>query len=1327
MFTRERDFVVESPRWARHKGTRKTSATEHSMPKAHHPSQDELAAYSLGQLSEDHAVLIDDHITACEPCCETIAGLSSDDTFMEALQEANELSVGEIADMTIDMPASTLLDQAKTEVPVPLAEHARYEIRGLIGQGGMGRVFEARHRMMDRPVALKVIHREWVRKQEAIDRFRREVQTAASLDHPNIVTAHDAEQAGDLHFLVMEYVDGTDLAQAVKQNGPMPIQQACDYIRQAAQGLQYAHDRGMVHRDIKPHNLMVTSDQVVKILDFGLASFSSNWTEASTSSADDSLSSPNLTVAGAVMGTPDFISPEQAQDARTADGRSDIYSLGMTLYYLLSGKAPFVTGSAAEKLKLQAEADPPSLDSVRKDIPSPLIDVIQRMIAKDPSQRFQSPAEVATALQPFTEAPKPQPKTAGSGGKSFRGTAVLAAGFFAAVLAAIVYYIKTDVGTIKVVVNDPTLKVLIDQDEIKVDGKTIQAGNHKLSITQEGSELSIESTDFTVRRGDDIVMTVTLEDQKLSVKKDGDLMLERPVPTQKSSVAAAPGTTLGSESKPSVSERGNMSADNIVRRLQDIHGNLSPKLQVMLSEAAGIPNGQWDGFATSPTGSTDGVKGEPLSLALLKLDPLQASIKNLTVLDDFQYIGRVPKMSDLSEAMSASRSNGYHSLLQPDFFGDLTFQIKAGALQTAKIIGHAEFQAKGLYAGKVQFVIQADANADLTVTEFTLPNYGLKVHRDADGTWVSETIKPIAQDDIPKFRFDLAQVPASATFVSGWSPQSIFSDKRFETLSKAIAPGMQAPFTDPQVKQVLIVNLTPRNGQGASQNVAVFKLANGLSTQKYAEKHFADGPEKSRFVKGDTIIRGTTEALRTHASALAKRDVRFIMTSASLNVLGGQAFYMLNTMDGERHEELQDAGRISPIAQLLSERRSLFTDTNYVFGSLSVHGQPKLQISAMCKTADVQPAVSDDLRELAKSVTEFLEGMPIASPQFPIDKATKDSIQSAVGRATLREVSDKDSTLTISLKSVVPGILRILNALPAPVEKPDVAVPDAKAALQGQWQLVQGTNAGKPLQVQKMNADAFFAPDWFLINYSGKTLRAASYRLDSTTEPKTIHWTHDGIAKQGIYKIEQGKLTICLTLSPAEEKPVAFESNEKTSRLLMTLEPKPEPPPSNLPEFDDTILLQLLPRAASLSNEDFDAMEKARLAERNANTQNQSLTWLMLTTNRHDFELGKVQGATRNQIVGAAWKSRRRGYLSILQPQYITSAFGLIDENDFSLATGVITFKAPNAYKGQLRLRMAKDVDTGKWQITEFLLKNRGQKLVHGKDGNWKLVEITEE
>ena len=361
---------------------------------AAHPSREELNAYYLGQLPEERAVAIDSHISECEPCCETIVELSSDDTFAGLLQEAGRLPGDQTAHHESVTSKSSLNPD---DVALPLADHPRYQILSLIGKGGMGDVYKARHRKMERTVALKVINRGLVQKAEAVDRFHREVKAAAQLSHRNIVTSHDADQAGDFHFMVMEYVDGVDLSQTVKDRGALPVAEACDYIRQAAIGLQHAHERGMVHRDIKPHNLMVTADGIVKILDFGLASLAPEASEAN----DSDSAQTDLTAVGAIMGTPDFISPEQASDARQADIRSDIYSLGATLYYLLSGRVPFDHGSVMHKLRSHAQVEPAQLNSMRDDVPEELVAIVSKMMAKDPNERYLTPSEVAEALESF--------------------------------------------------------------------------------------------------------------------------------------------------------------------------------------------------------------------------------------------------------------------------------------------------------------------------------------------------------------------------------------------------------------------------------------------------------------------------------------------------------------------------------------------------------------------------------------------------------------------------------------------------------------------------------------------------------------------------------------------------------------------------------------------------------------------------------------------------------------------------------------------------------------------------------------------------------------
>jgi serine/threonine protein kinase len=260
-----------------------------------------------------------------------------------------------------------------------------------LGEGGMGEVFKARHRNLGRIAAIKLIHKKRLDDPHAIRRFQREVRAAAALSHPNIVMAYDADLIGDTHLLVMEYVEGaTDLSRLVKMKGPLPVPRACEYIRQAALGLQHAFERGMVHRDIKPANLLLTANgQSVKILDLGLA-------RLDHSSAEDSSSS--MTRERALMGTPDYIAPEQAMESHTVDIRADLYSLGCTFYYLLTGRAPFPTGTLLQKLYNHQHSDPPAMMQSRPDVPPGVEAVVRKLMAKRPEDRYQSPAEVVAAL-----------------------------------------------------------------------------------------------------------------------------------------------------------------------------------------------------------------------------------------------------------------------------------------------------------------------------------------------------------------------------------------------------------------------------------------------------------------------------------------------------------------------------------------------------------------------------------------------------------------------------------------------------------------------------------------------------------------------------------------------------------------------------------------------------------------------------------------------------------------------------------------------------------------------------------------------------------------
>jgi serine/threonine protein kinase len=271
----------------------------------------------------------------------------------------------------------------------------KYTILEPLGAGGMGTVYLCSHRIMRRPVAVKVLPAVQAEDPSAVERFQREAQAVAQLRHPNIVGAHDIDRDGKFHFLVMEYIDGVSLQELVKRRGPMDPERAAHYMHQAALGLQHAHEAGLVHRDIKPANLVVDRTGVVKILDLGLARFFHDKKESVTQKYDGN----------AVLGTADYLAPEQAVDSHNVDIRCDIYSLGITFYFLLAGHSPFENGSVAEKLIWHQVRQPKPIREIRPDVSEGLAEVLRKMIAKEPAQRYQTPAELAEALAPYTQSP----------------------------------------------------------------------------------------------------------------------------------------------------------------------------------------------------------------------------------------------------------------------------------------------------------------------------------------------------------------------------------------------------------------------------------------------------------------------------------------------------------------------------------------------------------------------------------------------------------------------------------------------------------------------------------------------------------------------------------------------------------------------------------------------------------------------------------------------------------------------------------------------------------------------------------------------------------
>ncbi|MFO0969374.1 MAG: serine/threonine-protein kinase [Gemmataceae bacterium] len=264
-----------------------------------------------------------------------------------------------------------------------------YEILDRLGKGGMGEVYRARHRRLGKLVALKLLPTSLIPSAESVERFQREMRAVGALDHDNVVEAHDAGECGGAFYLVMKLIDGTDLGRLVGQRGPLPIGEARAIGAQVARGLEHLHEKGLVHRDLKPSNLMLTKQGTAKILDFGLARL----TASSGPVGDPTLS-------GHMMGTPDYVAPEQIENAAGADIRADLYGLGGTLFYLLTGKAPFADRSTVMgKLDAHRREAAPDVRSLRPETPAGLAGLIARLLAKKPEDRPQTPAEVRTLLE----------------------------------------------------------------------------------------------------------------------------------------------------------------------------------------------------------------------------------------------------------------------------------------------------------------------------------------------------------------------------------------------------------------------------------------------------------------------------------------------------------------------------------------------------------------------------------------------------------------------------------------------------------------------------------------------------------------------------------------------------------------------------------------------------------------------------------------------------------------------------------------------------------------------------------------------------------------
>jgi hypothetical protein len=373
-----------------------------------HPSPNELEAFDRGLLHPALWAEIERHVAGCTTCCRFLED-APDDALVALLKASRGdfLSVtfpGGPSSVETPVACAPRPAQLRAEPPAELSAHPRYHVLEMLGSGGMGTVFKAEHRLMRRIVALKVIHAELLATPGGVERFRQEARAAALLSHPNIATAYDADQAGSTHFLVMEFAEGETLDRVLQRRGPLPWPEACGLIRQVAQGLQHACERAMVHRDLKPANLLLTPQGQVKILDFGLARLLSEAPSAGS----------RITPAGAVVGTPQYLAPEQARDPQAADIRADLYSLGCTWYEMLTGQPPFPQGTLLQQLLAHQDRAARPLTDFRTDLPAQMAGILQRLLEKDPAKRWQTPAELLKALEPWTNPAIPQAAAPGS-------------------------------------------------------------------------------------------------------------------------------------------------------------------------------------------------------------------------------------------------------------------------------------------------------------------------------------------------------------------------------------------------------------------------------------------------------------------------------------------------------------------------------------------------------------------------------------------------------------------------------------------------------------------------------------------------------------------------------------------------------------------------------------------------------------------------------------------------------------------------------------------------------------------------------------------------
>ncbi len=504
-----------------------------------HPPEADLVAYSLGQLGDAESESVEAHLAGCSACQARVATVPPDTLVGLFVTVAPQLDAplcatvpaGELCTPSFIPPTLTWEPRAAPPagaidpppVPAELASHPKYRVLKWLGDGGMGSVWLVEHLVMRNRVAVKVIRPELLAQPGARERFLREIRAVSRLEHPNIVRALDAEANGRLCLFAMEYVQGRTLAQVVRASGPLAPAEACAAVRDAARGLAHAHAQGMVHRDVKPHNLMRTNDGTVKVLDFGLALVASG-TEAGVRRGET-----------AMCGTPDYMAPEQFGAAGTADDRADVYGLGCTLYHLLAGRPPFAGGTLADKCAAHGWREPDPIPG----LPNGLAAVLSRMMAKRPEDRFQSTDDVIDALAPFCPGAEPaEPAPAARAPRRGLAVALAAVLACAAVLAtgAAVYRFQTDTGDLVIETTDDDIEVLVKQggqvvtvfDPRTQQKVTLRSGEYEFEINGKPAGLKLSLDSATLKRGGNVVARITRTEPRVSTT--GGEVAQKPDP-----------------------------------------------------------------------------------------------------------------------------------------------------------------------------------------------------------------------------------------------------------------------------------------------------------------------------------------------------------------------------------------------------------------------------------------------------------------------------------------------------------------------------------------------------------------------------------------------------------------------------------------------------------------------------------------------------------------------------------------------------------------------------------------------------------------------------